>query len=59
MAGPQKITFGDMRSIGVGGVLVYCADFQCSHSLAVMADRWADDVRLVRRRAPAHLLGMR
>ncbi|WP_312017048.1 hypothetical protein [Bradyrhizobium jicamae] len=46
MAGPQKITFGDMRSMGVRGVLVYCADFQCSHSLAVMADRWPDDLRL-------------
>jgi hypothetical protein len=23
---PQKITFGDMREMGVRGVLVYCAD---------------------------------
>jgi hypothetical protein len=22
------------------------ADYHCSHSLAVMADRWADDLRL-------------
>ncbi|MBR0801428.1 hypothetical protein JQ615_39390 [Bradyrhizobium jicamae] len=46
MTGPQKITFGDMRSMGVRGVLVYCADYGCSRSIAVMADRWADDVRL-------------
>ena len=24
---PQKITFGDMRAMGVRGVLVYCADY--------------------------------
>jgi hypothetical protein len=23
---PQKITFGEMRSFGVRGVLIYCAD---------------------------------
>jgi hypothetical protein len=30
----------------VPGVLVYCADYQCSHSIAVMADHWPDDLRL-------------
>jgi hypothetical protein len=29
---PQKITFGEMRSSGVRGVLVYCQNYQCSHS---------------------------
>jgi hypothetical protein len=43
---PQKITFGEMRSSGVRGVLIYCADFHCSHSIAISADRWPDDVRL-------------
>jgi hypothetical protein len=44
---PQKITFGEMRDeMGVRGVLVYCADHRCSHSVAMNADRWADDVRL-------------
>jgi hypothetical protein len=43
---PQKITFGEMREMGVRGVLIYCADYQCSHSIAVMADQWADDLRL-------------
>jgi hypothetical protein len=43
---PQKITFGEMRSTGVHGVLVYCADYRCSHSIAICADRWPDDVRL-------------
>jgi hypothetical protein len=43
---PQKITFGEMRSTGVRGILVYCADFKCSHSIAISADQWPDDVRL-------------
>ncbi|MBR0797293.1 hypothetical protein JQ615_18045 [Bradyrhizobium jicamae] len=42
----QKITFGEMREMGVRGVLVYCSDHRCSHSIALMADRWADNVRL-------------
>jgi hypothetical protein len=43
---PQKITFAEMREMGVSGVLVYCADYTCSHSVAISADRWPDDVRL-------------
>jgi hypothetical protein len=46
-ARPQKITFGEMRyEMGVRGVLVYCADHHCSHSVAMNADHWPDDVRL-------------
>jgi hypothetical protein len=43
---PQKITFGDMREMGVRGVLIYCADYHCSHSVALSADRWPDELRL-------------
>jgi hypothetical protein len=43
---PQKITFADMRAQGVRGLLVYCADYKCSHSLALSGDRWPDDARL-------------
>jgi hypothetical protein len=43
---PQKITFAEMRDMGVRGVPIYCADYRCSHSVAVMADQWADDIRL-------------
>jgi hypothetical protein len=43
---PTKITFAEMRDIGVRGVLIYCADYRCSHSVAVTADRGADDVRM-------------
>ena len=43
---PQKITFGEMRDTGVHGILIYCADFHCSHSIATSADRWSDDIRL-------------
>ncbi|MFY9952202.1 hypothetical protein [Bradyrhizobium sp.] len=28
------------------GVLIYCSDYKCSHSIAIRADKWADDVRL-------------
>jgi hypothetical protein len=31
---PQKITFGEMRDTGARGVLIYCADHHCSHSIA-------------------------
>jgi hypothetical protein len=40
---PEKITFGEMRSTGVRGVLVYCADYKCSHSIAISADQWPQD----------------
>jgi hypothetical protein len=43
---PVKITFGEMRAAGVVGILVYCADYKCSYSIAMAADRWADEVRL-------------
>jgi hypothetical protein len=42
----QKITFAEMRASGVRGVLVYCAGYKCSHSTAISADPWPDDVRL-------------
>jgi hypothetical protein len=35
-----------MREMGVSGVVVYCRDFQCSHHVAISADRWPDHVRL-------------
>jgi hypothetical protein len=43
---PEKITFGEMREEGVRGVLVYCGDYRCSHSIALSADRWPDAIRL-------------
>jgi hypothetical protein len=43
---PQKITFGEMRNTGVRGILIYCSDYKCSHSIAISADRWPDHVRL-------------
>ena len=41
-----KITFGEMRSSDVRGVLVYCADYKCSHFTAMDSNRWPDEVRL-------------
>jgi hypothetical protein len=43
---PQKITFGELRSADVRGILVYRADYHCSHSIAINADQWPDDIRL-------------
>ena len=43
---PMKITFGEMRESGVDRILIYCADYKCSHSIEMSADRWPDDVRL-------------
>jgi hypothetical protein len=38
--------FAKMRDMGVRGILVYCADYQCSHSIAISGDVWPDHVRL-------------
>ena len=43
---PMKITFGEMRASGISDFLVYCADYRCSHSIQMSADRWPDHVRL-------------
>jgi hypothetical protein len=43
---PQKVTLAEMRDTGVRGILVYCADFRCSHSIAISGDRWPDELRL-------------
>jgi len=32
--------------MGVCGVLIYCADYRCSHSIAISGDAWPDDARL-------------
>lgn len=43
----RKITFAEMRADGgPTGIMVYCADYQCSHSVALSADQWPDHVRL-------------
>jgi hypothetical protein len=45
----RKITLGEMRESGVRGLLVYCADYKCSHSIkleATVVDQWADSMRI-------------
>jgi len=42
----QKITFAEMRWSGVRGLLIYCANYRCSHSIAISADQWRNHVRL-------------
>jgi hypothetical protein len=46
MDSPTKISFGDMREAGVRGLLIYCADYRCSHPIAISGDAWPNDVRL-------------
>jgi hypothetical protein len=41
-----KITFGEMREMGVRGLLIYCADYRCSHSITISGDAWPDDAKL-------------
>ena len=57
----HKITFGEMRDMGVRGLLVYCADYRCSHSIAVSADQWPDDLRLsdIEERSTSSICGKR
>jgi hypothetical protein len=43
---PQKITLGEMRAMGIRGLLIYCSDYHCSHNIEISADQWPDDVRL-------------
>jgi hypothetical protein len=40
---PQKITFADMRDMGVRGLL---SDYRRSHLVTMSADRWPDELRL-------------
>ena len=42
----EKIILAEMRSSGVRGLLIYCADYKCAHYIAISGDRWPDDVRL-------------
>jgi hypothetical protein len=35
-----------MSASGTIGILVYCADYRCSHSIEMSAEQWPDDVRL-------------
>jgi hypothetical protein len=45
-ARPQKITFAEMRSSGVRGLLIYCSDYKRSHHVAISGDQWPDVFRL-------------
>ena len=56
---PNKITFADMRDMGVRGLLIYCADYKCSHLITLSGDRWSDDMRLSDLEPLVHLLSLR
>lgn len=46
---PRKITLGELRSTGVRDLLVFCADYRCSHNVRLSADyvdQWPDAIRL-------------
>lgn len=40
---PMKITFGQMRAMGLSGILVSC---HCGHHVALDGAQWPDEVRL-------------
>jgi hypothetical protein len=40
---PVKITFAELREMGLSGVVVWC---HCGHHVAVSADTWPDGLRL-------------
>jgi hypothetical protein len=42
----QKITFGEMRETGAHGLVVFCRDYRCAHSVKLSADRWPDHLPL-------------
>jgi hypothetical protein len=42
----QKITFAEIRAAGVRGLLIYCSDYKCAHSVEISADRSGDELRL-------------
>jgi hypothetical protein len=42
----QKITLGEMRESGPNRLIVYCADYKCTHHVTIDASQWADSVRL-------------
>jgi len=46
MKRPEKITIGEMRSSGITGVMIYCADHKCAHVVTASVEEWPDDVRL-------------
>jgi hypothetical protein len=42
----EKFTFGAMRGLGASGVIVFCSDYRCAHSVKLSADCWPDHLRL-------------
>jgi hypothetical protein len=55
----RRSPLGEMRAAGVRGLLIYCSDYNCSHSTAISGDSWPDDVRLSDLEPPVHLPGLR
>jgi hypothetical protein len=47
MRRPKKSPFGDVREIGVRGVLVYCADYRCGHSRRTQGDVADPNIRAI------------
>ena len=55
----QKITLGEMRpGNGPRRLIVYCSDFQCSHSVVIDAAPWGDNYQPVGSGAEIHLQGL-
>jgi hypothetical protein len=37
MAREQKIAFGEMRQMSVFGIVAFCSDYRCAHSVTLPA----------------------
>jgi hypothetical protein len=42
----EKFTLGAMRELGASGVIVFCSDSRCAHSVKLSADCWPNHLRL-------------
>jgi hypothetical protein len=42
----QKVTLGQMRQMGVRGLLVFCPNYKCAHLANISGDNWRTMVRL-------------
>jgi len=42
----EQFTFGAMRKSGASGVIVFCSDDRCAHSVKLSTDCWPDHLRL-------------
>jgi hypothetical protein len=45
-SGSEKVSAMASAESGVRGLLIYCADYHCSHYITAGADHWPNHIRL-------------